>query len=152
MGDNTSLWLPTNVTILITTKNRQKKLGKFWYHTHAWHSSAARAMRCFCELTNQSTALTPRDRARKCGEVLQRQKWKQRQVIVHWITATFEGNILYEHKLIHSCTYVWTGELETICNFWRLLPNQSASFTCKQSNRFLGWEVKEMVGNGRSPG
>ena len=25
MGDNIALWLPTNVTILTTTKNRQKK-------------------------------------------------------------------------------------------------------------------------------
>ena len=29
MGDNISLWQLTNVTILITTKNRQKKLEKF---------------------------------------------------------------------------------------------------------------------------
>ena len=34
MGDNTSLWLPTNVTILITTKNRQKKLEKNSDTTH----------------------------------------------------------------------------------------------------------------------
>ena len=39
-------------------------------------------MRCFCELTNQSTALTPRDRLRKCGKVLQREKRKAQQVIV----------------------------------------------------------------------
>ena len=89
MGDNTSVWLPTNVTILITTKNRQKKLEKFWYHSHAWHSSAARAMRCFCKLTNQITALTPRDRPRKCGKVLQRQKRKAQQVIVCHIRDLF---------------------------------------------------------------
>ena len=39
-------------------------------------------MRHFCNLTNQSAALTPRDRARKCGKVLQREKRKAQQVIV----------------------------------------------------------------------
>ena len=40
-------------------------------------------MRCFCELTNQSTALTQREGVQKCGKVLQREKRKAQQVIVY---------------------------------------------------------------------
>ena len=76
-------------------------------------------MRYFCELTNQNTALGPCDRARKCSKVLQPEKRKAQQVMVHtrvWFLVKLNAT-RYPVDLIfglHFCVFLQKSSQDSV--------------------------------------